>query len=157
MWKYDSCIYYQLGRHVEIKEIGNLYKTATLFVLSHDYTHPSDIVTLPELGSAAHGVTQLDTSSFTLNSLTQKFIGNHIDISGRDNSSVFHLFDQDVTMLLQPTCFKRNHYQYNVLPGKNAARLVAKWGFSDPVKFRWVKANVFETNSEKETVCAKCM
>jgi hypothetical protein len=156
-WKYDSCIYYRTNKIVEIKDVGNLYKTATVILLSKDYAHSNGIVTMPELGTATHGVTRLYTSDYIMNSFTQKFVGSHIDISGRDGSSGLHVFDQDVTSLSLPSCFKITTQEYLRLNGQQAARLVAEWVFWGDDDFIWVKLNdVSKSDVIKTTVCEEC-
>ena len=156
-WRYDSCIYYRLGNHVEVKEIGNLYRTANLFVLSRDNTYTNGILTYPELGFATHNVTRLYAPSYTLNSFTQQFTGNYISVTGYDNSNVFHLFDQDAYRLSLPSCFEKSTQQYDVLPGRDAARLVVRWGFSKQNIFEWSEASVFYFDLEKKTICEACI
>lgn len=156
-WKYDSCIYYRMGRYVDIKEVGNLYKTATMILLSADNTHANGIVTMPELGTATHVVTQLVAPGYAMNSFTQKFVGNHIDISGHGSSSELHLLDQDVTLLSLPTCFSKSTREYTLFKGQQAARLVAEWKFGDVTEFSWVNLNdVTKPELVKPTVCEKC-
>ena len=155
-WKYDSCIYYRLGRGTVIKEAGNLYKTDTVILLSRDNTHTYGIVTLPELGGATHGVTRLCTPDYIMNSFTQKFAGAHIDISGSNILSDLHLLDQDVTKLDRPTCFDKSTREYTRLDGRQAALLVAEWKFGKITDLHWEKLNVFKAVLVKDDVCIKC-
>ena len=156
-WKYDSCIYYRMGKRTEIKEVGNLYKTATVALLSKDNIHTNGIVTLPELGTAAHDVTRLSTIYYTLNSFTQKFVGQHIDISGHSSSFGLHLLDQDITNLSLPSCFDKTTQQYTVLPGRQAALIYTVWMVGeDEDTFTWKDLDVFEPEIVKTTICEKC-
>lgn len=155
-WRYDSCIYYRMGRNTEIKEVGNQYGTETVVLLSKDNIRTNGVATLPKLGLATHDVTRLYTNSYTMNSFTQKFVGNHIDISGHGSSYVLHLLDQDVTTLSLPSCFSKFTLQYTPLPGQRAAYLVAKWYIGKKTNFFWENAIMFNPEITKTTVCEEC-
>ena len=156
-WMYDSCIFYQTGSHAEIKDIGNLYKSDSLFVLSQDNSHTNGMIAVPSLGGASHDVTWLTNNSYTYNSLTQKLRGKHIDISGHDDSYEFHLFDQNIHQLSLPSCFNTTIYQYDVFTKRQSNPLVDEWVFSDQETFEWIMKPINTTEVTIETICSYCV
>lgn len=155
-WKYDSCIYYRMGRQTEIKEVGNLYETATLLLLSKDNQHTNGVATSPKLGSASHDVTQLYSTAYTLNSFTQKFVGDHIDISGHNTYKMLQLLDQDLTQLSSPSCFDKETFQYTPLNGQQAALLNAEWECKEIVTPTCVNLIYHEIEYTKSITCQNC-
>ena len=104
-----------------------------------------------------HDVTRLSTIYYTLNSFTQKFVGQHIDISGHSSSFGLHLLDQDITNLSLPSCFDKTTQQYTVLPGRQAALIYTVWMVGeDEDTFTWKDLDVFEPEIVKTTICEKC-
>ena len=156
-WKYDSCIYYRMGSQTEIREVGNLYRTATVMLLSKDNQHSNGVATLPMLGTATHNVTQLYTSAYAMNSFTQEFVGDYIGISGHNNYKLLQLMDQDITQLVLPSCFDKQAFQYTSLGGQQAARLVAEWKFTDVITHHSKVISYSETDLAKSIVCKKCI
>lgn len=156
-WKYDSCIYYRTGVHTKIQDIGNLYNTNNLFVLSQSSTHTNGMISVPLLGSASHDVTWLTNSFNTYESLTQKIGGNHIDISGHNGSYDFILFDQNINSLPLESCFTKTVYQYEVLPARSATRNNMEWeSLEKEVKIQWVKAETTTLNLDLDVICNFC-
>ncbi len=155
-WMYDSCIFYQTGLHAKIKDIGNLYKSDSLFVLSQDNSHTNGMIAALSLGGASHDVTWLTNNSYTYNSLTQKIRGEHIDISGHDDSYEFHLFDQNIHQLSLQSCFDTTNYQYDVFTKRQAQPLVDNWIFSQREDFEWIKKPINTTEVTIETICSHC-
>ena len=108
-------------------------------------------------GTATHDVTRLYTIYYTMNSFTQKFVSQHIDISGHSSSFGLHLLDQDITNLSSPSCFDKTTQQYTVLPSRQAALLVTEWEVGkDYKKFDWKDLDVFEPEIVKTTICENC-
>lgn len=157
-FKYDSCIYYRVGRKTEIKDAGNLYKTATVMLLSKDSQHINGVATLPKLGTATHNVTQLsaDPYTYTMNSFTQKFVGNHVDISGHNSHKYLHLFNQDLTRLSRPSCFDIETFQYTPLIGRRAIKLVGDWSFKQLDALYSTSISYYVVDSTKTVVCEEC-
>ena len=156
-WEYYNSLYYRVSAaDVEIKEIGNMYKSDTLCVLSASSSNPKGLITLPGMGVGSNPVTFFSHPSYTFNSLTQKFTGNHIDISGRDGSSDFHLFDQYVYQTSAPTCFFSTPHQYEPLPGTRAAKQYISWNIYEEKVFEWEKAEITELEISTDIVCEKC-
>ena len=155
-WSYDSCIYYRTSKRVEIKEVGNLHRTSTMFLLSKDSEHNKGMVTTFDLGSGTHDVTRLTAGNYVMNSLTQTFVGNHIDISGRSSSFGLHVLDQDIVNLSLPSCFLKTTQEYRTFPGRDAALLQAKWEFGEIGNFSWGKSVVYKPEIEKDPVCERC-
>ncbi len=155
-WEYDSCIYYRTDVHAEVKDIGNLFNTNKLFVLSRDNAHTNGLIAIPSLGGAAHNVTWLTNVDYTYNSLTQRIGGNDMDISCHDNFSNFHLFDQDIQLLPQESCFTKSVHQYEVLPKRHAVLDKMEWGFSKKTTFRWEVAEISMTQLSLDVICSFC-
>ena len=145
-----------MGRQTEIKEVGNLYKTATLLLLSKDNQHTNGVATSPKLGSATHDVTQLYSTAYTLNSFTQKFVGDHIDISGHNTYKMLQLLDQDLTQLSSPSCFDKETFQYTPLNGQQAALLNAEWKCEEIVTPTCVNLIFHEIEYTKSITCQNC-
>ena len=156
-WSYDSCIYYRLGPYTTIEEMGNLSGTNTLFLLSRDNTHTNRTVTIPTWG-ASHSTTILYSNNYNLGSLTQRGTGNYIDITGRDGSKTYHLFNQSTFLLSFPSCFDKGTYTYSVLPQKNAVMMYTDWEFSEPTRLYWENADFSDMGKlEEDVVCKKCI
>lgn len=155
-WQYYSSLYYRAGTDTEIKEIGNMYKSDTLYVLSKDNAHPNGLITLPEMGIAPNPVAFLYHYAYTFNSLTQVFAGNHINISGHGSLSSFQLYDQHVFNNTAPSCFQTTFRQYEPLSGGPAERQYVKWAFTDKKKFEWKTANITQIPIETDTICERC-
>ena len=155
-WEYYSSLYYRAGTNTEIKEIGNHYKTDTLYVLSKDNANPNGLITVPSMGIGFYPVTFLWHYAYTFNSLTQKFAGNHIDISGHNNTFNLHLFDQDVYSLSSPSCFQIYTREYEPLSKGHAEGHRVVWGYSEERSFGWTTAEINKIQIEKTTVCEKC-
>ena len=155
-WEYYSSLYYRAGTNTEIKEIGNHYKTDTLYVLSKDNAHPNGLITVPSMGIGFYPVTFLWHYAYTFNSLTQKFAGNHIDISGHNNTFNFHLFDQDVYSLSSPSCFQIYTREYEPLSKGRAEGHRVVWVCTGERDFGWTTAEINKIQIETTTVCEKC-
>lgn len=156
-WSYDSCIYYRLGPYTTIEEMGNLLGTNTLFLLSRDNTHTKRTVTIPTWG-ASHSTTILYSNNYNLGSLTQRGTGNYIDITGRDGSQTYHLFNQSTYFLSYPSCFDKGTLTYSVLPRKQAIVMFADWGFTDKKSITWEHAEFSDMGKlEEDVVCKKCI
>ena len=157
-WQYYSSLYYQTGDHAVLKDIGNQYKTDSLHVLSTDNTHTNGMVGVLSLSAVPHDVTWLTDNSYTYtyNSLTQKFTGDHIDISGRDGSDGFHLFDQDVHSLSMESCFNKAVYEYEVLPAHQGERYDVKWEFRDIKHPGWHTAGKIYPQITTTKECEEC-
>ena len=155
-WEYYSSLYYRAGSNTEIKEIGNHYNTDTLYVLSKDNANPNGLITVPSMGIGAYPVTVLKHYAYTFNSLTQKFAGSHIDISGHDNSSTFHLFDQNIYSLSSPSCFQIYTREYEPLSKGRAEGHRVVWVCTEESGFGWTTAEINKIQIETTTVCEKC-
>jgi hypothetical protein len=155
-WEYYSSLYYRAGVNTEIIDIGNQYKSDTLYVLSKSNANPNGVISLPSMGIGPTPVVRLRDVRYTLNSLTQKFTGNHMDISGHDNSSKFHLFDQYIFNFSLPTCFQSYLYSNVPLPGKKASSQYLIWRFSEEKQFEWNTAIINKIQIEKNTICEEC-
>ncbi|MBR3412049.1 MAG: hypothetical protein IKG81_05100 [Bacteroidales bacterium] len=154
--QYSNSLFYQTGLHAVIKEIGNLYNTNKLFVLSTDNTHTNGLITIPVQSGSSHIVTWLTNGSYTYNSLTQKIFGAHIDISGHDNSFGFHLFDQNINQLSLPSCFDVTNNQYEVIPGRHANPLEITWKYGKKVIFEWEKSETNTIDIDLDIICNNC-
>ena len=155
-WEYYSSLYYRVGMDTEIKEIGNHYNTDTLYVLSQDNANPNGLITLPSMGIGVYPVTVLKHYAYTYNSLTQRFAGAHIDISGHDSAFKFHLFDQDVYNLSSPSCFQIYTRQYEPLSKGCAEEHRVTWVCSKERDFDWTTAEITKIQLETTNVCEKC-
>lgn len=155
-WKYDSCIYYRTGVHTEIQDIGNLFNTNNLFVLSQSSNHSNGLITVPLLGSVSHDVTWLTNSLNKYESLTQKIGGNHIDISGHDGFYGFFLFDQNINSLSQESCFTKTVYQYEILPERKATHNNVEWGFIKEEPKQWNEAKTTTLDLDLDVICKFC-
>ena len=144
--------------NTEVVEIGNQYKSDTLYVLSKSSANPKGVITLPSMGIdvGPYPVTKLSDPGHTFNSLTQKFTGNHIDISGHDNSNNFHLFDQYIYSPSLPTCFISDVRQYVPILGNVASSKYLTWGFSKEEGFEWKTAEIFDILIGPIVVCEEC-
>ena len=154
--QYSKCLFYQTGLHAEIKDVGNIYNSDVLFVLSQDNTHTNGLITIPLAGGASQDVIWLTKDTYTFNSLTQKIGGNHIDISGHDNSFGFHLFDQNINQLSLPSCFDVTNNQYEVFPKRNANTLNITWKHGGSEKFDWGKAEINTIDIDLDIICNFC-
>lgn len=155
-WEYYSSLYYRAGTNTEIKEIGNHYKTDTLYVLSKDNAHPNGLITVPSMGIGFYPVTFLWHYAYTFNSLTQKFAGNHIDISGHNNTFNLHLFDQDVYSLSSPSCFQIHTREYEPLSKGRAEGHRVTWVCTKERDVDWNTAEITKIQLETTNVCEKC-
>lgn len=155
-WQYYRSLYYQIGRLAVVKEIGNLYKSDSLHVLSQDNVHTNGMVGVLSLSAVSHDVTWLTKNGYAYNSLTQKFTGDHIDISGHDELFGFHLFDQDVHNLSLESCFNKEIHEYEVLPEHRGERHDVKWEFQDMRVRVWSIAEIFYPQISTSTECEKC-
>lgn len=154
-WQYYSSLYYQTGLHAEIKEIGNKFKTDSLYVLTTDNTHTNGLIAALSLG-VPYDVTWLTDNSYTYNSLTQKFAGDHVDVSGHDGSYGFRLFDQDVLNLSLNSCFYKEIREYEVLPEHLGVRYDVKWEFGVIKKTGWITAEISHPQITTTTECKEC-
>ena len=156
-WRYDRSIYFRAGINPEIVEIGNMYKSDTLYALSKDDVHPDGVINILSM-SASNYIYKLRSYQypFTYNSLTQKFAGSHISISGDDNTLKFQLFDQHVYNPSWPTCFQRNVNEYETFSAGLAEGQYMGWWFSDKKDFKWEKAIVDYIQVEPTVICEEC-
>ena len=69
-WQYYSSLYYQTNCHPEIKEVGNLYNTDNLYILSKDNIHNNGLTAFLSPSSTLPNVTLMSDSNYTYNSLT---------------------------------------------------------------------------------------
>ena len=156
-WSYDSCIYYRLGPYTTIEEMGNMSGTNTLFLLSRDNTHPNRMITIPNWG-ASHSTTVMYSTNYNLSSLTQRGTGNYIDITARDGSKTYHLFNQSTFLLSYPSCFDKGTYTYSVLPQRNAVMMYTDWDFIDEKSITWKEAEFLDMDKPvDDVVCKKCI
>ena len=155
-WKYYNSLYYQTGQNAEIREIGNKYMTQVLFALSRDNVHPNGLITIPILGGGSNDVFWLANNTYTFNSLTQKLLGSHIDVSGHDGSFNFHLFDQGLYSLSLPTCFAKTDHQYVVIPEHRAEEYCVKWIFTDEKNMEWRTIDIEKIQLSSEIICEEC-
>ena len=155
-WEYNSSLYYRTGIHTEIKDVGNQYKSDTLYVLSKSSSNPKGMITLPSMGIGPTPVVMLSHFNHTFNSLTQKFTGNHIDISCHDNSYGLHLFDQYIYNFSFPSCFHSVLGPNVLLPGKEASSQYLVWRFTEEKPFEWETAKINKIQIETNTICEEC-
>lgn len=155
-WEYYSSLYYRSGVNAEVKEVGNQYKSDTLYVLSNSSSYPNGRIDLISMGAGPNPVTMMMHYTYTFNSLTQKFAGNHIDISGHGGSDVFHLFDQYIYATSSPSCFPRFDRQYEALSGMRATSQYLNWTFTSEIGFEWRTAEVHKIEKETDIICEKC-
>lgn len=109
-----------------------MYKSDTLYALSKDDVHPDGVINILSM-SASNYFHRLSSYQypFTNNSLTQKFAGSHISISGDDNTLIFQLFDQHVYNPSWPTCFQHSVNEYETFSAGLAEGQYMGWRFSD--------------------------
>ena len=154
--QYSKCIFYQTGLHAEIRDIGNRYKTDNLFVLSIDNTHTNGLIAIPQQNGTSNNVFWLTNDSYTYNSLTQKIVGPHIDISGHDNAFGFHLFDQNINQITLPTCFDTTINQYVVFPEHHATPIRITWKNCDLKACEWNTGNTNPMEITTDIICEFC-
>ena len=154
--QYDNSFYYKTGLHAEIRDVGNLYGSDSLFVLSQDNSHINGLITVPLLSSALYDVIWLTKDVYTFNTLTQKIGGRHIDVSGHDGARGFHLYDQNIQSLAMPSCFEKSVNQYEVFPEKRADILRVHWVFGDRQSLEWKVAEVTKLNLSLDVICDFC-
>lgn len=159
-WKYDSCIYYRTGKSVIVKDIGNLFGTGILFLVSIDASHGKGVITLPKLGSATHDVPFLidpgNTHTYNSVSWNSGTVNIDIDITGHDEASKYTLFQQNITNPTLPSCFNKPNLHYEVFSEKRAAMLVVKWKSELLDMRQWEYPDIEETVFTTDWVCRKC-
>ena len=155
-WNFSRNIYYRTGRHAEIKDIGNLYMFDTIYMLTQDDLYPKGRVSLLSMTSPYSTVRLLANSENTYNSLIQKFVGRHIDISGHGPSVRFHLFDQDVSAIIMPSCFDVVSQQYEVMANWKSTQLGVHWEFATKENFYWEKADITYIQPSPTVICSEC-
>ena len=160
IWKYDSCMYYSTGRLAKVLDIGNIYNTGQLLLVSWHFGRIRNLVTLPALGSATHNVRWLSepggVSNYTFNSIGERSdIGYSFDITGHNSSSVYTRFNQALDFSL-PSCFTSSIHHYEVFEEKRAAELIVEWKFDPLEDAKWVVAETQMNKMEEDVVCKKC-
>lgn len=154
-WQCYSSLYYQTGSHAEIKDVGNKYNSDNLYVLSKDNTHTNGLTAVLSLSSTLHNVTWLLDNNYTYNSLTQKFAGYDIDISGHNGSWDFYLFDQNIYLLSEESCFTKEVYEYEVILEHQREKHEVKWEFKNKDRFEWNTAEKVTLQITTNTVCVE--
>ena len=152
----DSSLYYTTGIHPIIKDVGNIYKSKYLFVISSDDSNTNGVLSSPVFGGASQDVTLLRSPSYSVSSLAQRMLGNYIHITGHNSVGAFMRYEQYGLSFADPTCFNKVSRQYTVFPEKRADLLVVKWEFEEKDDFEWDRAEVFPLEPKKDTVCQKC-
>lgn len=156
-WNFSNSIYYRTGRNAVIKDIGNMYGTDSIYVLSKDNSYPNGFITKIRMDNASPSITWLTNNTYTFNSLTQKFAGGHIDISGHGVGFVFHLFDQYIPSLSMQSCFDKATRQKEELRTWRSTQLVVHWEFHKMKKEAvWIEAPTTDIQISPTTVCSKC-
>ena len=155
--QYDSSIYYKTGIHPIIKDVGNLNKRKYLFVISTDQSHPKGVMSSPEFGGTSPNVTLLSSSSYWINSLAQRSLGDYVYMTGHNSSGEYMLYNQYGLNFGDPTCFDKEQGLYTVFPEKRADLLVVEWFFQKEKEIEWVWAELSPVETVRDTVCQKCL
>lgn len=155
-WNFSKSIYFRTYRHAEIKDLGNMYRTDLLCILSQDDLYPNGLISVLSMGDPSCSVSWLTSNTYAFNSLTQKYAGDHVDISGHNNNYSFHLFDQKPSSLSLPSCFSVIPRQFQHMSNWKSTQLVVKWNFLERGIFDWEKIQITNMNVSPAIICEEC-